>query len=160
MTSNTNAKAAPAKGCGKQIHIAGTNGGTMACGSLLRRLNGELTPQYCPACKSATGAPGKGQHTLALEYHIAALGGKPALYNTRRGLVAVFEAGYGQTREQDARKIVAILNSHAALIEALEQIVRDSKPCLDSPPVGWVDVPAEDLHQARAALALAEGGDK
>jgi hypothetical protein len=52
----TNAEAAPAKGCGKQIHIAGTNGGTMACGSLLRHLNGELTPQYCPACKSATEA--------------------------------------------------------------------------------------------------------
>jgi hypothetical protein len=38
------------KGCGKQIHIIGTQAGSMACEGMLRNLKGELTPRYCPDC--------------------------------------------------------------------------------------------------------------
>ena len=56
------------------------------------------------------------------EYRIGEYSGaprKPALFN-KRGLVCIFEAGYQQTREQDAEKVLRAVNAHAALLSACE----------------------------------------
>jgi hypothetical protein len=39
------------KGCGKHIHVIGTNGGTMPCGAMLKQLDGTSEPYYCESCK-------------------------------------------------------------------------------------------------------------
>jgi hypothetical protein len=39
-----------AKGCGKAIHISGTNGGMMPCGAMLTQLDGSKAPYFCGAC--------------------------------------------------------------------------------------------------------------
>lgn len=36
-------------GCGAQTHVAGTNGGTLPCGSMLTML-GTTNPYYCAVC--------------------------------------------------------------------------------------------------------------
>lgn len=38
-------------GCGKGIHVIGTNGGTMPCGSLLSELDGPVHRQFCSECE-------------------------------------------------------------------------------------------------------------
>ncbi len=38
-------------GCGKQMYVAGTNGGRMACGSTLKHLDGRVTVETCEDCK-------------------------------------------------------------------------------------------------------------
>jgi hypothetical protein len=40
------------KGCGKQTHVAGTNGGTMPCGAMLTNF-GKTEPYYCGACQTS-----------------------------------------------------------------------------------------------------------
>lgn len=39
-----------APGCGRSIHVVGTNGGTMPCGALLTQF-GKTNPYFCPACE-------------------------------------------------------------------------------------------------------------
>lgn len=36
----------PPQGCGKPMHVIGTNGGTMPCGAMLTRF-GKTAPEYC-----------------------------------------------------------------------------------------------------------------
>jgi hypothetical protein len=38
------------QGCGKQFHVIGTNGGTMACGAFLT-IFGTRKREYCASCK-------------------------------------------------------------------------------------------------------------
>lgn len=40
-----------APGCGSEIHVEGTNGGTMPCGATLTRF-GKTAPYFCPACQA------------------------------------------------------------------------------------------------------------
>lgn len=42
-------------GCGAPTHVAGTNGGTMPCGSPLTRF-GKTEPYFCGACAEAEKA--------------------------------------------------------------------------------------------------------
>lgn len=44
------------KGCGKMMHIIGTNGGLMPCGSTLLNLDGTKARPLCDDCKQ------KGEH--------------------------------------------------------------------------------------------------
>lgn len=44
MTATTN------QGCGKQVHVIGTNGGKMPCGATLQNLKGESSVYLCEAC--------------------------------------------------------------------------------------------------------------
>ena len=58
------------KGCGKPTHVTGTNGGTMACGSLLTMF-GKTEPYYCIACEMAEQAralehPTEGEFAVSL----------------------------------------------------------------------------------------------
>ena len=103
----------------------------------------------------ADAAPAIGQ-----QFTIGVLDNKPALYS-HRGLVAVFEAGYGQTREQDAKNIAQMLNSHDELVGALREcITNDGAHCL----AYGADTPTLRARlsrisaTARAALARAERG--
>lgn len=43
------------KGCGKTIHVEGTNGGTMPCGGMLTQLDGSKAPYYCGDCDRGIG---------------------------------------------------------------------------------------------------------
>ena len=81
--------------------------------------------------------------------------GQPALY-CKRGLVAIFEAGYQQTREQDAAEVVRILNAHGELVEALQKTCSIVDSFLNGPGED-VDFMDEVLIKARAALARAKG---
>jgi len=45
-------------GCGSPTHVHGTNGGQMACGDVLRQLDGSITPYYCGYCDQQR----KGKH--------------------------------------------------------------------------------------------------
>lgn len=38
-------------GCGRPTHVAGTNGGTLPCGSRLKNLDGSYTVEYCGTCE-------------------------------------------------------------------------------------------------------------
>ena len=73
--------------------------------------------------------------------------GQPAL-SCKRGLVAIFEAGYQQTREQDAAEVARILNAHGELVEALEALAN----CPD-----YRGIATHEMSAARAALANAKG---
>ncbi len=42
------------KGCGKPTHLAGTNGGTFPCGSMVYMF-GDHRRRYCPCCQDAKG---------------------------------------------------------------------------------------------------------
>ena len=64
--------------------------------------------------KNADVATAKAAQPFTIE-HLPT--GQPALY-CKRGLVAIFEAGYQQTREQDAAEVARILNAHGELLEA------------------------------------------
>jgi len=44
-----------APGCGALTHVAGTNGGTMPCGAMLRSLDGTEAPYFCGSCYQAIG---------------------------------------------------------------------------------------------------------
>lgn len=50
--SNPNAP----KGCGAWTHVAGTNGGKMPCGAILKHFNGAKYRYYCPKCQEANNA--------------------------------------------------------------------------------------------------------
>ena len=39
------------RGCGKRIHVIGTNDGTMPCGEKLKQLNGTVARYYCAECE-------------------------------------------------------------------------------------------------------------
>ncbi len=41
-------------GCGVPTHLAGTNGGTFPCGSMVDMF-GDCRPRYCPRCQDAKG---------------------------------------------------------------------------------------------------------
>jgi hypothetical protein len=43
------------KGCGKAIHVVGTNGGMMPCGAMLTQLDGTKAPYYCDECNRGIG---------------------------------------------------------------------------------------------------------
>lgn len=94
--------------------------------------------------------------------------GKPAIYSAR-GLVCVFEAGYQQTREQDASMVLGALNEcdrlradKAELLEALNECraamlqVRNDPytTCCCAEKLALAD------RSARAAIAKAERGSK
>lgn len=46
-----------APGCGKDIHVSGTNGGTMPCGGLLTMF-GSTTLHFCGSCEERLKAKG------------------------------------------------------------------------------------------------------
>ena len=96
-------------------------------------------------------APASGQ-----QFTIGVLDNKPALYSSR-GVVAVFEAGYEQTRHQDAKNIARMLNSHDELVGALEELLAVQVcPLGQSKADRW----SVACNQARAALARAERGEE
>lgn len=40
------------QGCGKCVHVVGTNGGTMPCGATLTQLDGTVAPYLCATCEA------------------------------------------------------------------------------------------------------------
>ena len=99
--------------------------------------------------KNAEAATAKAAQPFTIE-HLPT--GQPALY-CKRGLVAIFEAGYQQTREQDAAEIVRILNAHGELVEALQNTVERleaSQPTIET--ATWTTI-----KQARRAIAKVKG---
>lgn len=40
-----------AHGCDKPIHVIGTNGGRVPCGSEIHELDGTIRRNYCPSCQ-------------------------------------------------------------------------------------------------------------
>jgi len=53
-------------GCGAPTHVAGTNGGTMPCGSILHRF-GKAEPYYCAYCEKALAVATAQQATSAMK---------------------------------------------------------------------------------------------
>lgn len=39
------------QGCGKRIHVVGTNGGTVPCGARIKELDGSYFREYCGECE-------------------------------------------------------------------------------------------------------------
>jgi hypothetical protein len=88
-------------------------------------------------------------------------GGKPAIFN-KRGLVCVFEAGYQQTREDDARAVVSALNAAPDLLAALVECLGVFEKQRELIASGARDIPCprnEALNNHRAAIARARGGE-
>ena len=71
-----------------------------------------------------------------------------------RGQVAKMTAGYSQTQEEDAAYIVRACNSHAALLEALEELVAE----LDNPDLHDQNITETGgMILARQAISKATG---
>ena len=98
------------------------------------------------------------------QYSVGTHGNQTAIMS-QRGLICTLEAGYQQTREQDAAFIVQCVNSHAALVEALEALTEHSS---GTNTAFFVKGTVKAMHaamqgqkmlldSARAALAQAKG---
>ena len=86
------------------------------------------------------------------------IAGKPSIYSSR-GIVCTMEAGYDQTRHEDAALIVRAANAHDDLVAALSALVCTARTFRNVPKdeQEWTSLDDEALDAAFAALAKAKG---
>ena len=129
-------------GCGERTHVAGTNGGTLPCGAMLKQPDGSEAPYLCGTCLPMRGTP------RPLGVKIETSGN---VYLVRDGLAVAHIMGPQSDALATAEALAGDANAAPALLAALRWIA-------DHGDTGAGRRPAyHDMRAcARAAIAAAE----